>query len=103
MKIWYFLCILFCAYSINILISERYEVTYVLDERTEIESIEYLICMNLNDEKSPFSNQIELRPNEIKDHLLRFFEFSRPKTKGLNESYKIMILDPIMSRNFLFI
>ena len=100
MKIWYFLCILFCVYSINILIGERYEITYTLDERSEIEQVEHLICMNLNDEKSPFSNQIELRPNELRDKLLKFFEFTSPK-KELIESYEKMILDPIRSKNFL--
>ena len=102
MKIWYFLCILFCVYSINILIGERYEITYTLDERSEIEQVEHLICMNLNDEKSPFSNQIELRPSEL-DKLLKLFEFKGSKRKDLHliESYKKMILDPIRSRNFL--
>ena len=101
MKIWYSLCILFCIYSITILITERYEVTYILDEKNEIESVEYLICMNLSNKKSPFSNQIELRPNELKDKLLKFFDFRGFMKEALNESYKIMILDPIRSRNFL--
>lgn len=69
MKLWYCLCLLFCVYYISILVDERIEVTYAVDNATNTQ-IDYLICMDL---KAIFANQTVIQLSRLKNDLCDYF------------------------------
>ena len=66
-KIWYFLCIFICLYSVSILIDERYKVVYVLENRTEL--VDYIGCFDL---KYIYPNKIDVDLSDFGEDLLNY-------------------------------
>ena len=104
MKVWYFICILFTFYSINILIKESNEIKYQFSNETE--PIDYLACFNL---KKIFSNKKTIDLQQLGKDVYAYFDnyFSR-RFNGFSEEAKKndianvnkSILNPIKSKNY---
>ena len=110
MKVWYFICILFAFFSINILIEEGSKITYVLSSDEEIKLNYSLACFNL---KKIFSNKTTIDLQQLDKDVYTYFDnyfaklivgkFKKYPEK-LNKMFKRRvnksILNPIKSKNY---
>ena len=65
-KVWYTLCVLFCTYSLSILIGEQYRLTYLSES---IENRTHLLgCRKLKDF---YPNETTINLDRLRDHLYR--------------------------------
>ena len=103
MKVWYFICILFALYSINILIKESNEIKY--QSINETEPFDYLACFNL---KKIFSNKKTIDLQQLGKDVYAYFDnyfsrrfnrFSEKLKKELKINFNKSILNPIKSKN----
>ena len=104
MKVWYFICILFAFYSINILIKESNEIKYQSINKTE--PIDYLACFNL---KEIFSNKTTIDLQQLDQNVYTYFDNYFPRIfnrypEEIKKKFKIVvnksILNPIKSKNY---
>ena len=110
MKVWYFICILFSLYSIDILINEGSKITYVPSNDEEIKLNYSLACFNL---KLIFSNKTTIDLRQLDENAYAYFDnyYSKFIEETFNEyeerikkEFKIKvnetILNPIKSKNY---
>ena len=71
MKIWYFLCLMFCIYSLNTFVQESYQVAYTLLPDDHHEPIHRLDCRRLSDLSL---NKTKYSMSLLKEDLVRHFE-----------------------------
>ena len=71
-KIWYLISILFCLYSINILIKEGDEKVYARVK--QIEPVLYLICFNLKNEIKILANRTTVNLFQLNDDVYDHFK-----------------------------
>lgn len=106
MKSWYCLCILFCVYCISLLLEERYEVSYRLEDQNKTNAIYYVACFNLNVLKG-FANKTKFDFNQLKVELLDYFDSHLPNITGSDQLdreqadlFNRTFLVKIQSRNY---
>ena len=110
MKVWYFICILFALYSINILIEEGSKITYVPSNDEKIRLNYSLACINL---KQIFSNKTTIDLQKLNENAYAYFDnylanFFDGILKKYPEEYKKRfkikvnetILNPIKAKNY---
>ena len=103
MKIWFFISILFCLYSINILNEEKDYVIYKSINQSE--SYDYLICFDLIEEINILSNEtsIDLLNETIYDHFNKL-EYGDEETKKEDlERYKQLVLNRIKTKDYFIL
>ena len=80
-KIWCALCALFCAYSVNNLLQEKYEVTYLLEDRAS--QIRFSCCIELN---NFYPNETEIDLTRLRGELYDFLNhIERPRKEDDHE------------------
>ena len=100
MKAWYFLCIFFFFYSLNILIEESYDVAYRLENRTE--EYEYLACFDFKRMVYSLRNLKEICLNQLNRDVYNFFDkMKHPMGTRFLEIFNETILVPIRHRECL--
>ena len=110
MKVWYFICILFALYSINISIEEGSKTTYVLSNNEETKLNYHLTCFDL---KEVFSNETTIDLQQLDKNLYTYLDnyFAKlidrtykKNREGLKKKFKIKvnksILNPIKSKHY---
>ena len=78
---WYFFCLVFAFLSLNTLVEESYEVTYMKNNETE--HIQFLICVELNDLQL---NKTEIDLRKLREYLYDHFESSVKNEKRKEDS-----------------
>ena len=97
MKVWYFICILFALYSINILIEEGSKITYVPSNDEEIKLNYHLTCFNL---KQFLFNKTTIDLQKLDDDVYTYFDnyfakYIDRKFKKKKEKFKKIFLKDI--------
>ena len=95
-KAWQIVCLLFCFYSIAILIKELQEVTYQLEDDNST-VFNYLGCVDLRSVLFDH-NQTEIRLEQLKSRLLDYFARWKVGLDGQDLDYfEEMVLEPVQS------
>ena len=106
MKVWYFICILFALYSINILIEEGSKIIYVPSNDEEIKLNYILACFNL---KQIFSNKTTIDLQQLNEIIYAYYDnyFSKvidrryyPNQEKFKVKVNESILNPIKAKNY---
>ena len=92
LKLWYVVCAIFCLYSLNTLIEERYEVVILASDRSEADPLVFLICQDL---RTFELNKTEMRLEELRNQLIH--HFSRLKFSSVNK----LVLDRLETGQYL--
>lgn len=104
-KFWYCLSILFCLYSLNILIKEQYEMTYVAEDTNRTDELNFLECENLKVlfKKIPFySNKTAINLIQFKDDLYNYFNNSDDSYWKINYEKRLdNLLNKLRTGNYL--
>lgn len=93
-KIWYCVCLLFCAYSMHRLIEERNSVGYVLSNRPE--SFRYLACYPTRN----LTNRTELSLDELNQDMLQSFEQMKQQIKYNQKGFERLVLNVTVSKQY---
>lgn len=100
MRIFHLFCILICAYSISILIDERYEVAYASVNRSE--PFHWIACIDLRSILPSYGNQTEVPLDQLNKDVYRFFSTikARQRKEHLRDVIETLFLGPIRSKKY---
>ena len=100
LKFWYVACAVFCIYSLNTLVNERYEVESRVKNQNETEPI-VLACKEFN---SFHLNESVYELNQLKVDLYHLFntsnDYNRWRTWLYMNRFKELILNPIETGSY---
>ena len=68
LKFWYVACVIFCLYSLNTLVEERYEVAILASDPNKTDPLVTLACKEISKLKI---NKNEIRLEELRDELIK--------------------------------
>ena len=99
LKLWYVICAIFCLYSLNKVVEERYEVKILASNQSETDPLIFLACKEL----SSFQlNRTEVRLEELRVELVN--HFNSLKFPSWNQNlvpYKNLILNRLKTGQYL--
>ena len=100
LKLWYMVCAIFCVFSLNTLVKERYEVAILVGDPSKTDPVIILACQKLDSLKI---EKTTILLEELRGHLFNYFNKSRyPSLFGEDTYiYKKQVLNHLETGQYL--